>query len=84
MANEDTFRTAEVRNGSVEPLMTTTNELEPALFRALKAPSNAGLGGQIRQNLELAAKLLEFIPIKASVAMASTARESYATHSRFP
>jgi ABC-type phosphate transport system permease subunit len=27
---------------------------------------------------------LEFIPIKASVAMASTARESYVTHSRFP
>jgi hypothetical protein len=30
------------------------------------------------------AKVLEFIPIKPLVAMASTARESYAGHSRLP
>jgi hypothetical protein len=35
-------------------------------------------------NLVIEHNVIEFIPIKPSVAMGSTAPESYATHSRLP
>jgi hypothetical protein len=61
MATEETSRTAEVRNGRNEPIMTTGNEAGPALFRAAQPPGNSGLWAQNRQNLELAAKLLPLV-----------------------
>jgi hypothetical protein len=61
MATEETPRTAEARNGSMRPLMITGNEPGPALFRAPQSPGNSGLWAQIRQNLELAAKLLPLV-----------------------
>jgi hypothetical protein len=61
MANEERSRTAEARDGSMEPIMPTANPPGPALFRAPQPPGNGALWTQIRQNLELAAKLLPLV-----------------------
>jgi hypothetical protein len=58
MVNEETSRTAEAGNGSVGPIMTTSNESAPTTPPAPKPLGNIGFWAQIRPHLELVTKLV--------------------------
>jgi hypothetical protein len=59
-------------------------EVEVSLYLQPLQPFGMAAGGGLTAVRGSLVNILEFIPIKSSVAMVSNARESYATHSRLP